>query len=239
VEEAVPASTVPLSVRARRAAVRPAVRRSAIALLAAATGIVVASLVSAAGAERDRWGTTRPVAVARHDLQPGDVVDGDAAEVRSLPAALVPEGALADLPRSSTVRQPMVAGEPLVAARLAPEGLTGVAALVPAGHRAIAVPIGPAGMPPVALGDRVDVVTVVPVDGARAGGVGGAGAGGDGDDPASGEPLSDDPAFALAEGAAVVDVGEQAVSVAVPERAAARVAWAIANGTVVLTLAGG
>ena len=235
-----PASTVPLSVRARRAAVRPAVRRSAIVLLAAATGIVVASLVSAAGAERDRWGTVRPVAVARHDLRPGDVVDAGAAEVRSLPAALVPEGALADLPRGSTVRQPVVAGEPLVAARLAPEGLTGVAALVPARHRAVAVPVGPAGVPPLAVGDRVDVVTVVPTVGMGDAATGDAGADEGADQSGEGgdAPAAGDPAFALAEGAAVVDVGEQAVSVAVPERAAARVAWAIANGTVVLTLAG-
>jgi hypothetical protein len=49
---------------------------------------------------------------------------------------------------------------------------------------------------------------------------------------------SGDPAFTLVERAAVVDVAEQAVTIAVPDRDAPRVAWAVANGAVVLALAG-
>ena len=126
------------------------------------------------------------------------------------------------------MRQPVLAGEPLVAARLAPDGLTGAAALVPAGHRAVAVPIGPAGAPPLAVGDLVDVVAVVPVDAARAG----EGHGDGGEEAAT-------PAFPLVERAAVVDVGERGRRRSrCPERDAPRVAWALANGAVVLALAG-
>jgi len=78
------------------------------------------------------------------------------------------------------------------------------------------VPPGPAGTPPLAVGDRVDVVAVV------------AGGGGGGDPPA----------LTLAERATVVAAGDDAVTVAVPERAAPRVAWALTNGAVVLALAG-
>lgn len=219
-----PAFPVPLSVRARRAVVRPLVRRTAVAALAVVTAVAVASLIGAAGAARDRWGTTRPVAVATRDLLPGDVVDGGAVDVRDLPSGVLGEATMTDVPVGAVVRHPIMAGEPVAPARIAPDGLTGAAALVPAGERAVAVPVGPAGVPPLTVGDLVDVVTVVP---------GGATGPADGAGDGSGAP-----AFTLVERAAVVDAGEQAVTIAVPERDAPRVAWAVANGAVVLALAG-
>lgn len=236
--------SIVLAVRARRAVARPVVRRTFVALLATATIATVVLLVSAAGAARERWGTSRPVAVATRDLAPGEVVDADAVEVRDLPAGALTEAAVADAPEGAVVRQPIYAGEPVLASRLAPGGLTGAAALVPAGHRAVAVPVGPGGMPPVAVGDLVDVLAVLPL-----------GSGLDianGTDPPDDSALDDStaeastptggdggaPAFALVAGATVVDVAEQAVTVAVPEPDAPRVAWALSNGAVVLALAG-
>jgi Flp pilus assembly protein CpaB len=184
------------------------------------------SLVSSAEAARDRWGRARPVAVATHDLAPGDVIEGSTIEIRRLPEAAVSPEALAEPPTGSVVRQPVLAGEALVAERLAPQGLTGVAALVPAGHRAVAVPLGPVAAPPLAVGDLVDVLAVVavaseePPDG-------------------SGAQRAAEPSFPLVESAVVVDVGEQSISVAVPEADAPRVAWVLTNGSVVLALSGG
>ena len=51
-------------------------------------------------------------------------------------------------------------------------------------------------------------------------------------------PRGREPAFALVEQALVVDVADDAVTVAVPEDDAPRVAWALSNGAVVLALAG-
>jgi Flp pilus assembly protein CpaB len=217
----VPAHPVLLGVRVRRALARTAVRRAAVLGLAVATGLVVVSLVSSADAARQRWGRARPVAVATRDLAPGDVVDASMVEVRRLPEAAVAPAALAESPSGSVVRQPVAAGEPLVAERLAPEGLTGVAALVPAGHRAVAIPVGPLAAPPLTIGDLVDVLAVVPM-------------------PADGRPpqSADPPSFPLVEAAPVVDVGEQSIAVAVPEADAPRVAWVLANGSVVLALGG-
>jgi Flp pilus assembly protein CpaB len=217
-----------LAARARRVLVRPSVRRLCVAVLAVATLLTVASFVSAAGAARDRWGRTRPVVVATRDLVPGDVVGADAVEVRDLPEAVLGDAPVAEAPLGAVVRQPILAGEPVVAARLAPHGLTGAAALVPPGHRAVAVPVGPTGAPPVALGDLVDVLAVLPP------GVGLAGAQGSGD---LGD-ADDDPAVRLVDRATVVAVGADAVTVAVPEPDATRVAWAVGNAAVVLTLAG-
>jgi Flp pilus assembly protein CpaB len=210
-----------LGVRARRALARTVVRRAVVLGLAILTGLVVVSLVSSAEAARQRWGRSRPVAVATRDLAPGDLVDGSAVEVRRLPEAAVAPQALAEPPSGSMVRQPVAAGEPLVPERLAPQGLTGVAALVPAGHRAVAIPIGPLAAPPLTVGDLVDVLAVVPalVE----------------EQPRQRE---DQPSFALVEAAVVVDVGEQSITVAVPEAAAPRVAWVLTNGSVVLALAG-
>ena len=210
-----------LGVRARRALARTVVRRAVVLVLAIATGLVVVSLVSSAEAARQRWGRARPVAVATRDLAPGDLVDGSAVEVRRLPEAAVTPSALAEPPSGSVVRQRVAAGEPFVPERLAPQGLRGVAALVPAGHRAVAIPIGPLAVPPLAVGDLVDVLAVVPAlfD----------------DEPS---PPGDQPSFPLIEAAVVVDVGEQSITVAVPGADAPRVAWVLTNGSVVLALAG-
>ena len=194
------------------------VRRLFVTVLALATGLTVISLVGAAGRARDQWGRSRPVVVATRDLEPGEVVDADAVEVRDLPEGVVTAAALADTPEGAVVRQPILAGEPVAAERLAPHGLTGAAALMAPGERAVAVPLGPSGAPPLAIGDLVDVLTVV---------------------PAGVDPGREDPAFPLVERASVVDVTDQAVSVAVPEADAPRVAWALSNGAVVLALAGG
>jgi Flp pilus assembly protein CpaB len=217
----VPPHPVFLGVRARRALARTVVRRAVVLGLAVVTGLVVVSLVSSADAARQRWGRTRPVAVAARDLVPGDVVDGSAVEVRRLPVAAVTPGALAEPPSGSVVRQAVPVGEPLVPERLAPQGLAGVAALVPPGHRAVAIPIGPLAAPPLTVGDLVDVLAVVPVlaeEQAR-------------------QP-EDQPSFPLVETAVVVDVDEQSIAVAVPEADAPRVAWVLTNGSIVLALAG-
>jgi Flp pilus assembly protein CpaB len=218
-----PTHPLVLGVRARRAAARPLVRRVAIGLLAVATGLVVTSLVASAEAARDRWGRTRPVVVATRDLSPGDTIEVSDVEVRTLPEAAAGSTALREAPTGAVVSQPVVAGEALVGQRLAPDGLSGVAALVPAGQRAVAVALGPMGAPPLSIGDLVDVLAVVPV---AADGLADAGAD-------TGEP-----AFPLVEEARVVDVGEQSVSVAVPDVDAPRLAWTLTNGSVVLALAG-
>lgn len=245
------------AVRARRLAGRRVVRRAIVVVVAVVSCLVIAAQVQASAAARHRWGDTRVVAVARHDLQPGEVVTAGAVRLRRLPAVSVAADALTEVPVGSVVRYPVGADEPLLAARLAPEGLTGVAALVPAGERAVALPVGPAARPPLRIGDRVDVLAVVL----------------EGMGPAPPEPEvestaeSDEPPAAdagpetdpaadfeadlgaapsvptevvvpLVERALVVDVGEEAVTVAVPGASAAGVAHAVTQGAVVLTLTG-
>jgi Flp pilus assembly protein CpaB len=203
------------------------VRRVALLALALATALVVASVVRAGDEARRRWGTTTPVAVAVRDLAPGDAVTAGAVEVRDLPEAVVPSGALDEAPAGAIARQPVVAGEALVAERLAPHGLAGTAALVPAGQRAVAVPVGPTGAPPHVVGDQVDVLVVSP-------GLAGPPTGADRPTEAGPGP----PAFALVERGLVVAADDTSASVAVPEPDAPDLAFAVSQGGVVLTLTG-
>ena len=125
----------------------------AAAALTALTVSTVARVTGAAAAERDRWGERLEVLVAATDLEPGDVLRG---ELRAVPAVLVPAGAHVAPADGETVAAWIGAGEIVLSSRLAPAGLSEVAARLPPGTRGVAVPIGLAPLP-VEVGDRVDV----------------------------------------------------------------------------------
>lgn len=178
--------------------------------VAAAAGLVAAEasrLSTDAAAERAAWGSSAPVVVALGDLQVGDVVGPGDVSVDEWPEAVIPPGAVATPPVGRVVTAPIVEGEAVVAARLAPAGLRGAAALIPDGFVAVAVPASSsygAPAPPLELGDRVDV-------------------------------LAPD---VVADGAVVVAVDDDAVTVAVPSADAADVADAVAASIVTLALRG-
>jgi pilus assembly protein CpaB len=159
------------------------------------------------------------VLVAQHRLDVGDVVRSGDVAAASWPAALVPRRAVADLGNAvgRAVVQVIEPGEAVLAGRLAPEGLHGVAALVPPGWRALALPVGPAALP-LSIGDHVDLVAAVGGTDATA---------------------SQSPSFVLADDAVVVAVDERSVTVAVHADDAPRVALGIVTGSVVLALRSG
>jgi Flp pilus assembly protein CpaB len=188
----------------------------------AAIGSVVgaahlAAADAAADAERDAWGRSVPVAIATHDLGPGSVVHPDDATVEQRPAAVVPDGALDAVPVGDVVTAPVLAGEALVAGRVGGDGLSVVAARVPAGHRAVAIPIDrPGSAPPLRPGDLVDVLATFDVL----------------------DPADTAPTGVVASAAVVVAVDDSTVTVAVPADDVDRVAFAVARGTVTLALVG-
>ena len=215
---------IPVRRLARRARLSPATWWLAAAAVAAVATVRVGELDDAAEARRRAWGESTSVVVAARDLAAGAVVGAGDVTVEEWPAAMVPGGALAEAPIGSTVTAPVVAGEAVVAARVAPEGLSGVAALIPPGHRAVAVPGSAGGLgtdtPPLRVGDRVDVLATFDVV-----------------DPTDGSAGSE-PTGTVADGALVVDVSDDAVTLAVPAVDAARVAFAVARGTITLALVG-
>ena len=200
--------------RLRRLARSPLAYWVAVVALAAFTASTIAGQVNRAGVKEAQYGRLRPVVTAARAVEVGSVVRSADVMVRAMPAAFLPEGAVTatDDVVGRTVIVPLFRGSPVVVGQLAPDGLEGLAALLPAGGRAVAVPTGPAS---VALrrGDRVDVLATF--------------------DP---PPAGEDPTFPVAEAALVVDVGPEAVAVAVEPEEAVRVAYAVAAGVVTLVL---
>lgn len=195
---------------------RPSLFWLAAVVLAAITGLTVARLLADARAGAARWGEVRSTLVATADLAPGTVVGPGDTELQRLPAALVPSASLDRAADGQVVAAPIYRGEPVLAERLAPGGLSPVAAALPPGSRGIAVPAGGSALP-LEVGDLVDVlVTFAP------------------DTLGDGEPT-----FPVARSAAVVSVGEEAVTLAVTEDEAPRVAFALTAGVVTLTLDAG
>ena len=183
---------------------------------ALAVGWVVSSIVAEADRTRAAWGTTTVVAVATRDIAAGDPLRTADVELVDRPLAVVPDDALDHVPDGRVAATAIGAGEVVVAARLAPVGVTGLAATLPAGSRAIAIPVEVGLAPPLAVGDRVDVLVALAPEAAGAG----------------------PPGFVVAAGALVVSVDEGAVTVAVSAPAAPRVAVALGHGAVTLALVG-
>ncbi|HVE45166.1 MAG TPA: Flp pilus assembly protein CpaB [Acidimicrobiales bacterium] len=206
---------------------------SATLAIAGATGLFVSSQAGTAVARAQRLGGLREVPVAARPLAAGRVLRPADVSVRRLPAAAVPVGRLARSPVGRTTVVPLAAGEVVLAEKLAPDGVRGVAALLPAGMRALAVPVDTAALA-LEPGHHVDVLATFDTE--LGGGTGGA-------DPAS-DPNHDAyaagaPTFAVASGALVLAAGEESATVAVSPEEAPRVAFAIARGTVTLALTEG
>ena len=196
---------------------RPRHRRALVLALAALCGIAVTGVVQRAEEAVAAWGESVPVLVATRDVRAGDRIDATNTRVEERPAPLVPPGALTALPDDRRVADALYAGDVVREERLGTAGRSAVAARLPEGTRAVAIPVEPGTTPPLVLGDLVDVLVALPAESA-------------GDGP---------PGFALATAVEVVDVGEAAVTVAVPTDAAPRLAVAFGAGAVTLALVGG
>ncbi len=129
-----------------------------IAVLAGLTGTTVHGLADRAETERSRWGEVVSVAVARHPLEAGRTLTTADVDRRDVPRHLAPPGALAGAVDGRATISALETGEILLRSRVAPDGVRGVAALLPPGRRAMAVTTGATGRPPLLVGDRVDVL---------------------------------------------------------------------------------
>lgn len=181
--------------------------------LAACTSVTIFRLAAAADSRARYWGTLAAVPVVTGPIAAGATIEADDFEIRRVPEALLPHSSVAFEPVGLTAIVPMWPGEVVVAAKLAPAGLEGPAAMLGAGERAVAVPRIET-TPPVSVGDRVDVILNL--------------------DPAgtSGGP----PAIPVARAARVLHVAEVAVTLAVPVDEATKVAFGAAQGALSLAI---
>jgi Flp pilus assembly protein CpaB len=183
---------------------------AAIVVLISVTWTTVRNAESA----RSAWVDQLTVATAARDLAAGEVIGDDDVRDLSLPRAAVPRSAT---PLSAgelvgqRVRAAIMEGEAVVTDRVGDAGLSPLAAKVEPTHRAVAVPLGEA-RPPLQAGDRVDLVAA-------------------GTSRATGERT-------VARLAEVLDVAEQAVTVAIPVGQVPDVVAAAVDGIVVPVLAG-
>jgi Flp pilus assembly protein CpaB len=198
-------------VRLRRSPVLFWTAAGAVALLTATT---VSGLVGRAADRAAELGGLREVAVAARAVAAGSVVQPADVARRRLPAALVPAAAPARSPRGRVALVDLAEGEVLLASRLAPEGVDGVAALLPEGMRAVAVPVDSARLP-LQRGHRVDVLATFETV----------------------EPTAA-PTVPVALAALVLSTDDDAVTLAVTPDEAPRVAFAITRGLVTLALTG-
>jgi len=188
----------------------------AVGTCALTLGLLVSSIVSAADRSRAAWGQSQRVLVATRDLAAGDRIGPDDVTLEDRPTATLPASGLRRLPLGAVARSTILAGEVVVDARLTTGGLSAVAARLPAGTRAIAIPIELGSAPPLETGDLVDVLVALPPE------------------LSGGRP----PGFAVATDALVVALDDSAVTVAVPRATAPRIAVALGQGAVTLALVG-
>jgi Flp pilus assembly protein CpaB len=190
-----------------------------VAVLAVVTWSVVAGIVSRAQAQAARFGSLRAVVVVVRPLETGAVVADEDVVVREIPLAFLADDSVGSPAEAvgHTAVAPLYPGQAVVRDQLAPAGLKGVAALLPPGTRAVAVPTGPATAP-IRKGDVVDVLATF--DQSVPGAV----------------SVGQEPTFPVATNAVVVDVGSDAATVAVTPQEVARVAFAVTQGTVTLAV---
>ncbi len=186
---------------------------AAVGVCAALTALVIGTLVTRADAARRRWGDAEPVVVATRGIEPGQAIGPGDVDVTHWPVALIPRGSLREVPEGQVVTVPLGVGEPVLSHHLGGSGSGGLAARLPPDSRGIAVPVGPAALA-LSPGDLVDVLATV-------------------DPSVSG---GEDPTFAVAHGALVVDVREDTATIAVSVDDVPRVAFAVAHGIVTLAL---
>ena len=136
---------------------RPWLYWAVVGVVCVVVTMAVTGMVRHATASARSLGPLVSVPVAARPLALGAAVGDEDVSWRRLPAGVLPAEPVVDEPVGRTVVVPVVVGEVLLTSKFAPAGLSGVAALLPAGARALAVPVAAAN-PSVQRGDRVDLL---------------------------------------------------------------------------------
>ncbi len=178
-------------------------------------GLAVGTIAWIERAERDlarraaALGPTTQVAVVVGDHAGGEQLDDADVELRDVPRSAVPADALTAAPNDRRLRTDVRAGEVLTSGRFAAHGRSEIAARIPGGWRAIAVPL-PTGGLALHRDDHVDLLAL-----------GSAGTSG-----------------AISTGAVVLDASESSATIAVPRDEVGDVADAALASTLTVVLVG-
>ncbi|WP_419849816.1 SAF domain-containing protein [Candidatus Poriferisocius sp.] len=199
----------PLTWRGSLLARLPGGRRSYWLVVAAAagiTGLAVAAVAGMAGGGPS-LGELTPVVVAIQTIEAGQPLDEANTETRRYPVGVLPPDAMSALTGDEVASAALHVGDVVTAARLGG---------IPIGDRTeVAVPAHTA-MPPLAAGDRVDVLVTLPIS-----------------DESGAQTQA---TLTVANAAVVTDKAEHAVTIAVTDQELLPVASAVIQGSVTLAL---
>jgi Flp pilus assembly protein CpaB len=128
----------------------------ALVVALATTGFTY-QLLSKAQAGADRYGRPTSVAIATRDLPAGKVLGGDDVRVTTLPRQAVPRSALSYAPVGRPLHTAIDEGQVITERQVADRGTSPIAAALPTGMGAIAIPRGDHPLP-LRTGDHVEVL---------------------------------------------------------------------------------
>ncbi len=166
--------------------------------------VAVHVVVDQARTAQHQWGRRSTVAVAVAELAPGDPIGPASVALREVPLVLLPDRFVSDVPAGSVAVAHIPAGQILTEAAIA-----GDREGLRSGERAVTIPV-PLAPPNLVIGDLVDVYTV------RA------------------DPVGPTSVMPLVLGAAVANVPESGITLAVPVEAVPALWRALATGSVEL-----
>ena len=130
-------------------------RQQVIAVLACCAGLTYFVTLSRMQSATSSLGSTTTVLIATSSIKPGDIITDQLFSLRTLPRSAVAPTALHIAQLGLVAQQPISTGELLTTTN------TGTSATqqlqLPAGFRSVAV-VPPAALPPMQVGDHVDII---------------------------------------------------------------------------------
>jgi Flp pilus assembly protein CpaB len=135
--------------------------RIVTAILVVIALISIRSIQRQAASAADRWGATRQVFMARQTIRAGDALTANNVQLRAVPLALLPAGAVSSsaLVIGRSLRRDIAAGEMITASALGKIHQRSVIAITGPDRVGVALP-NPSARPPIEVGDLVDVVSL-------------------------------------------------------------------------------
>jgi hypothetical protein len=130
-------------------------RQQVIAGLVCCAGLTFFVTLSRMQSATASLGLTTPVLIATSSIKPGDIISTQLFSLRTFPRSAVAPTALHDLPTGLVAQQSISIGELLTTTNT---GMTASTQLqLPIGFRSVAI-VPPAALPPMQVGDHVDII---------------------------------------------------------------------------------
>ena len=130
-------------------------RQQVIAVLMSCAGLTFFVTLSRMQSATASLGLTTPVLIATSSIEPGDTITTQLFSLRTLPRSAVAPTALHDLQIGLVAQQSISIGELLTTTNT---GMTASTQLqLPIGFRSVAI-VPPAALPPMQVGDHVDII---------------------------------------------------------------------------------